>query len=87
MRLRVGGNDGARVFQVAANMHRIICTGYGSSAVVYAATFKPAQKRVAIKMLDLDAFERNHIDELRVDILVGMQVIEATVLMSIYLWF
>lgn len=40
--------------------------GYGSSAVVYAAIYKPMNKRVAIKMIDLDMFERNQIDELRV---------------------
>ncbi|KAI8880921.1 kinase-like protein [Backusella circina FSU 941] len=39
--------------------------GYGSSAVVYNAIFKPKNKRVAIKMIDLDLFERNQIDELR----------------------
>ncbi|KAG2186162.1 hypothetical protein INT43_002600 [Umbelopsis isabellina] len=39
--------------------------GYGSSAVVYGAIYKPLNKRVAIKMIDLDLFERNQIDELR----------------------
>ncbi|KAL0076820.1 kinase-like domain-containing protein [Phycomyces blakesleeanus] len=39
--------------------------GYGSSAVVYEAVYKPLNKRVAIKILDLDMFERNQIDELR----------------------
>ncbi|KAI9313762.1 kinase-like domain-containing protein [Dichotomocladium elegans] len=39
--------------------------GYGSSAVVYAARYTPLKKRVAIKMIDLDMFERNQIDELR----------------------
>ncbi|CDH59981.1 kinase family protein [Lichtheimia corymbifera JMRC:FSU:9682] len=39
--------------------------GYGSSAVVYAAVYKPTKKPVAIKMIDLDMFERNQIDELR----------------------
>ncbi|KAI7889620.1 kinase-like domain-containing protein [Mucor mucedo] len=39
--------------------------GYGSSAVVYEAIYKPLKKRVAIKMIDLDMFERNQIDELR----------------------
>ncbi|KAI9029804.1 kinase-like domain-containing protein [Phycomyces nitens] len=39
--------------------------GYGSSAVVYEAIYKPLNKRVAIKILDLDMFERNQIDELR----------------------
>jgi hypothetical protein len=40
--------------------------GYGSSAVVYGAVYKPLNKRIAIKMIDLDLFERNQIDELRV---------------------
>ncbi|KAI8086865.1 kinase-like domain-containing protein [Gilbertella persicaria] len=39
--------------------------GYGSSAVVYHATFIPKNMRVAIKVIDLDWFERNQIDELR----------------------
>lgn len=44
----------------------ILSTGYGSSAVVYIAKYKPLNKNVAIKMIDLDMFERNQIDELRV---------------------
>ncbi|KAI8600534.1 kinase-like domain-containing protein [Dissophora ornata] len=39
--------------------------GYGSSAVVYNAYYKPLNKKVAIKVIDLDMFERNQIDELR----------------------
>ncbi|KAF9113804.1 hypothetical protein BGX27_000774 [Mortierella sp. AM989] len=39
--------------------------GYGSSAVVYNAYYKPLNKRIAIKVIDLDMFERNQIDELR----------------------
>ncbi|ORZ00869.1 kinase-like domain-containing protein [Syncephalastrum racemosum] len=39
--------------------------GYGSSAVVFSAIHKPSGKRVAIKQIDLDMFERNQIDELR----------------------
>lgn len=39
--------------------------GYGSSATVYAATYRPLGKQVAIKLIDLDLFERNQIDELR----------------------
>jgi len=42
--------------------------GYGSSAVVYIAKYKPLNKNVAIKMIDLDMFERNQIDELRNEI-------------------
>lgn len=40
--------------------------GYGSSAIVYSAVYIPFNKRVAIKVIDLDMFERNQIDELRV---------------------
>ena len=39
--------------------------GYGSSAIVYAALYKPLDKMVAIKMIDLDMFERNQIEEIR----------------------
>ncbi|KAI8377806.1 kinase-like domain-containing protein [Radiomyces spectabilis] len=39
--------------------------GYGSSAIVYSAIYKPYNKRVALKQIDLDMFERNQIDELR----------------------
>ncbi|KAI9272760.1 kinase-like domain-containing protein [Phascolomyces articulosus] len=39
--------------------------GYGSSAVVYSAVYTPLNYRVALKMIDLDMFERNQIDELR----------------------
>ncbi|KAI8339727.1 hypothetical protein BC941DRAFT_512068 [Chlamydoabsidia padenii] len=39
--------------------------GYGSSAVVYGAHYKPTNRKVAIKVIDLDMFERNQIDELR----------------------
>jgi hypothetical protein len=42
-----------------------LCVGYGSSAVVYDAYYKPLNRRVAIKVIDLDMFERNQIDELR----------------------
>ncbi|KND03943.1 STE/STE20/FRAY protein kinase [Spizellomyces punctatus DAOM BR117] len=42
--------------------------GYGSSAVVYIARYKPTNKAVGIKMIDLDMFERNQIDELRREI-------------------
>jgi serine/threonine protein kinase len=40
--------------------------GYGSSAIVYYAKYKPFNKEVAIKVIELDSFERNQIDELRV---------------------
>lgn len=41
-------------------------TGYGSSATVYLARCKPLNTQVALKMIDLDSFERDQIDELRV---------------------
>ena len=40
--------------------------GYGSSAVVYQAIYIPLRRHVAIKLIDLDQFERNQIEELRV---------------------
>ncbi|RGB32500.1 kinase-like domain-containing protein, partial [Rhizophagus diaphanus] len=39
--------------------------GYGASAIVYGAVYKPLNKKVAVKMIDLDFFERNQIDEVR----------------------
>ncbi|KAG1473912.1 hypothetical protein G6F56_000676 [Rhizopus delemar] len=39
--------------------------GYGSSAVVYGAIYKPKNILVAIKVIELELFERNQIDELR----------------------
>jgi hypothetical protein len=42
--------------------------GYGSSAIVYSALYKPTNKIVAVKIIDLDMFERNQIDELRVSV-------------------
>ncbi|KAI8977630.1 kinase-like domain-containing protein, partial [Mycotypha africana] len=39
--------------------------GYGSSAVVYSAVHIEHKKRVAVKIIDLDKFERNQIDSLR----------------------
>ncbi|KAL0078867.1 kinase-like domain-containing protein [Phycomyces blakesleeanus] len=39
--------------------------GYGSSAIVYSAIHIPLNKRVAVKIIDLDLFERNQIDALR----------------------
>jgi len=40
--------------------------GYGSSAIVHAATYIPLDKEVAVKMIELDRFESNQIEELRV---------------------
>lgn len=48
----------------------ITLLGYGSSAIVYSAVYKPMNQRVALKMIDLDMFERNQIDELRVSLCV-----------------
>ncbi|RKO95729.1 hypothetical protein CXG81DRAFT_11078, partial [Caulochytrium protostelioides] len=42
--------------------------GYGSSAIVYLSTYLPTGRQVGIKMIDLDQFERNQIDELRKEI-------------------
>ncbi|RKP08652.1 kinase-like domain-containing protein, partial [Thamnocephalis sphaerospora] len=42
--------------------------GYGASAVVHAAIFKLDGRKVAIKIIDLDAFERTQIDQLRREI-------------------
>lgn len=44
--------------------------GFGSSAVVYLTTYLPLEKTVVIKMIDLERFERNQIDELRREIQV-----------------
>ena len=42
------------------------CIGQGSSALVFIAKYLPTNTMVAIKIIDLDKFERNQIDELRV---------------------
>ncbi len=42
------------------------CIGQGSSALVYVGTHKPSGSAVSLKVIDLDMFERNQIDELRV---------------------
>lgn len=42
--------------------------GYGATAQVAMAIFKPHNKKVAIKMIDIDKFERNQIDEVRREI-------------------
>eukprot|EP00835_Amoeboradix_gromovi_P001147 NODE_46_length_27655_cov_0.671796.p6 type:complete len:598 gc:universal NODE_46_length_27655_cov_0.671796:110-1903(+) len=39
--------------------------GYGSSAVVYQGLYKPLNRKVAVKEIDLDSFESNQIGELR----------------------
>jgi hypothetical protein len=44
--------------------------GYGSSATVHSAMFKPQNRMVAIKMIELELFGRNQIDELRVCVFV-----------------
>lgn len=48
--------------------------GHGSSAIVYIATYKPLDKQVAFKVIDLDMFERNQIDELRVFWLIQREI-------------
>lgn len=42
------------------------CIGQGSSALVYLGTHIPSGTTVSLKVIDLDMFERNQIDELRV---------------------
>lgn len=44
--------------------------GYGSSAIVHLAMYLPTQTQVAIKIIDLDRFEKNQIDVLRREIQV-----------------
>lgn len=44
--------------------------GFGSSAIVYMAKYLPLSLDVAVKMIELDHFERNRIDELRKEIQV-----------------
>ncbi|KAJ9059493.1 hypothetical protein DSO57_1001566 [Entomophthora muscae] len=39
--------------------------GFGSSATVYLSLYKPTNLKVAIKVIDMDMFERDQIDELR----------------------
>lgn len=51
--------------------HTLFLLGYGSSAIVYKAIYKPLNRRMALKMIDLDKFERNQIDELRVSCVKG----------------
>lgn len=51
-------------------MYLIYFAGFGSSAVVYYATYRPNGREIAIKMIDLERFERNQIDELRKEIQV-----------------
>lgn len=46
-----------------------VATGYGSSAIVYVAKYKPLQKLVGVKQIELDRFESNQIEELRVSCL------------------
>lgn len=40
--------------------------GYGSSAMVKRAVYKPTGRVVAVKIIELEKFERNHIEDLRV---------------------
>jgi serine/threonine protein kinase len=63
-------------FQMAMEFYEIgRKIGAGSSAIVYAAIYIPIRRyqkanhrNVAIKVIDLDMFERNQIDELRREI-------------------
>lgn len=49
-------------------------TGFGSSAIVYRAIYKPLNKPMALKIIDLDKFERNQIDELRVTTMCATKI-------------
>jgi len=53
-----------------ADYHLGAVIGFGSSAIVYMATYLPLNTDVAVKMIELDHFERNRIDELRKEIQV-----------------
>lgn len=57
--------------------------GFGSSAIVYHTTYLPLNMPVAVKMMDLDHFERNQIDELRKEIQV-MTLCKHSNLLKIY---
>ncbi|KAK9707713.1 hypothetical protein K7432_010032 [Basidiobolus ranarum] len=60
------GQYGDMVYSNNINDYEILSPiGFGSSAVVHMAIYKPLQRKVAMKMIDLDFFERNQIDELR----------------------
>lgn len=53
-----------------ADYHLGAVIGFGSSAIVYMAKYLPLNTDVAVKMIELDHFERNRIDELRKEIQV-----------------
>ncbi|KAJ3134881.1 hypothetical protein HK101_004293 [Irineochytrium annulatum] len=53
---------------LAADYELGVPIGYGSSAIVCIARYRPTGRQVAIKIIDLDMFERNQIDELRREI-------------------
>jgi len=57
--------------------------GNGSSAVVYVAKYKPSQKTVCLKVIDLDMFERNQIDGLRKEIQI-MSLCKHENLLTVY---
>lgn len=54
--------------------------GQGASAVVYLATY--GQVEVALKLIELDLFERNQIDELRREIQVTCCLTQAYCLLN-----
>lgn len=56
--------------------------GYGSSAIVYVAKYKPLQKLVGVKQIELDRFESNQIEELRVSSLSLKKTRHATLTFS-----
>jgi len=57
--------------------------GNGSSAVVYVAKYKPSQKTVCLKVIDLDKFERNQIEGLRKEIQI-MSLCKHPNLLTVY---
>lgn len=66
-----GGEEGSPIFSMNPEDYHVgPAVGFGSSAIVYHTVYLPANMVVAVKMIDLDHFERNQIDELRREIQV-----------------
>ena len=64
-------DDGVQYSLVPGDYQLGKVIGFGSSAIVYVATYRPVPgKPLAIKVIDLDQFERNQIDELRKELQV-----------------
>ena len=58
-------NDTPQFSQDLKDYELQIIIGYGSSAVVYQSIYKPLNRKVAVKEIDLDCFESDQIGELR----------------------